>query len=55
MRSLFCCQSVSDAVKVNVVYDDVQNHLLFLRQVADVRLCGANEAGGTAEWRLLLH
>lgn len=28
---------------------------LFLLQVADVRLCDANEEGGTAGWRLLLH
>lgn len=43
--------------KVIVVYDDGQNHLLFLffHQVADVWLCDANEAGGPAEWRLFLH
>lgn len=33
----------------------MQNRLLFVLQVADVWLCDANEAGGTAGRRLLLH
>lgn len=37
------------------VYDDVLNHLLAFHQAADVRLRVADEAGGTAGRRLLLH
>ncbi len=33
----------------------MQNQLLFPHQAADVRLCDADEAGGTAGRRLLLH
>lgn len=42
-------------VKFHSDFDNVQNHLVFFCQVADVWLCDANEAGGTAGWRLLLH
>lgn len=43
------------AIKISVAYGDMQNRLLFVLQVADVWLCDANEAGGTAGRRLLLH
>lgn len=52
---LLWCSSVHNGNKISVVHGDMQNRLLFVLQVADVWLCDANEAGGTAGWRLLLH
>lgn len=43
------------AMFAGVDYDDMQNTLLSPPQASDVWLCDANEAGGTAEWRLFLH